>query len=154
MIIASFDEYSRAYSNYRHHEGYAKRARLLQFLPEPIVVVGCGFGFLVVELQQLNRLAHGIDAADYCYQNRATANFTQHDILAGPLRLHAATVITEDLLPWLTDAEAVTCAKNCALLSPLVLHLVTEQGQADYNYHSTGYWMSLTGQLTVSLEGM
>lgn len=63
-------------------------------------------------------------------------------------------MVTESMLEWLTDNEAVVCAKNCALLSPLVLHLVTEQGQADYNYHSTGYWMSLTGQLTVSLEGM
>lgn len=154
MIIASPDEYSHAYSDYRHHEGYAKRARLLQSLPDPIVVVGCGFGFLVVELQRLGKLAHGIDASDYCYQNRVTDNLTRHDILTGPPRLHAATVITEDLLPWLTDAEAVTCAKNCAQLSPLVLHLVTEQGQADYNYHSTGYWMSLTNQLTISLEGM
>lgn len=154
MIIASLDEYSRAYSNYRHHEGYAKRGRLLQSLPEPVVVVGCGFGFLVVELQRLNRLAHGVDISDYCYENRVTDNFTQHDILTGPPRLRAGTVVTESMLEWLTDSEAVVCAKNCALLSPLVLHLVTEQGQADYNYHSTGYWMSLTGQLTVSLEGM
>lgn len=154
MIIASLDEFSRAYTDYRHHQGYAKRARLLQSFPDPIVVVGCGFGFLVVELQRLNRLAHGIDASGYCYENRVTDNFLQWDILLGPPRIRAATVITEDLLPWLTDAEVITCAKNCALLSPLVLHLVTEQGQVDYNYHSTGYWMSLTGQLTVSLEGM
>lgn len=154
MRLASSEEYTRAYSNYRHHSGYARRAQLFVAYPEPIIVVGCGFGFLVVEFQRLHKLAHGIDASDYCYQHRATENFTQHDILAGPPRLHAATVITEDLLPWLTDAEAKQCAENCAQLSPLVVHLVTEQGQADYNYHSTGYWMSLTKQLTVSLEGM
>lgn len=154
MIVASLDEYSRAYSNYRHHEGYAKRARLLHSLPEPIIVVGAGFGYLVVELEKLNKNALGLDASPYCYENRATESFIQWDILLGPPRIRAATVITEDLLPWLTDSESITCAKNCALLSPLVLHLVTEQGQADYNYHSTGYWMSLTGQLTISLEGM
>lgn len=154
MIIASPESYALAYTSYRHHEGYAKRARLLSAFPEPIIIVGCGFGFLVVELQRLDKLAHGIDASDYCWDNRVTDNFTQHDILRGPPRLRAATVITEDLLPWLTDAEAKQAAENCAQLSPLVLHLVTEQGQAGYNYHSTGYWMSLTNQLTVSLEGM
>lgn len=154
MRLASEQEFSTAYTNYRWHDGYAKRARLFQHFPEPVIVVGCGFGFLVVELQRLGKLAHGIDAADYCRTNRVTESFTQHDILTGPPRLHAATVITEDLLPWLTDTEAITCAENCALLAPIVVHLVTEQGQADYNYHSTGYWMSLTGQLTVSLEGM
>lgn len=154
MILASPASYALAYTDYRHHAGYLKRARLLLPFPEPIIVAGCGFGFLVVELQRLGKLAHGIDASDYCYQHRATENFTLHDILSGPPRLRAATVVTEDLLPWLTDAEAVTCAKNCALLSPLVVHLVTEQGQADYNYHSTGYWMSLMGQPTISLEGM
>lgn len=154
MIVASSDEFSRAYSNYRHHEGYAKRAQLFQSFPEPIIVVGAGFGYLVVEFKRLGKQSLGLDASSYCYTHRATESFIQWDILDGPPCMRAGTVITEDLLPWLTDAEAVTCAKNCSLLSPLVLHLVTEQGQADYNYHSTGYWMNLTGQLTVSLEGM
>lgn len=154
MRLASAQEFAVAYTEYHWHKGYAKRAQLLQSLPQPVVVVGCGFGFLVVELARLGKLTHGIDASDYCWTNRVTENFTQWNILTGPPRLHAATVVTEDLLPWLTDAEAVTTAKNCALISPLVLHLVTEQGQEDYNYHSTGYWNTLTGQITVSLEGM
>lgn len=154
MRVASPEEFTTAYTDYRHHEGYAHRAQLLQHLPEPIIVVGCGFGYLVLEIQRLGKLAHGIDASDYCYNNRVTNNFTQYDILRGPPRLNAASVVTEDLLPWLTDAEAITCAENCAQLSPLVLHLVTESGQANYNYHSTGYWMSLTKQLNISLEGM
>lgn len=154
MILASEEEFARAYTDYRHHEGYAKRARLLQHFPEPIIVVGCGLGFLVLELQQLGKLAHGIDVSDYCWDNRVTESFTQHDILRGPPRLKAGTVVTESMLEWLTDEEARICAESCTQLSPLVLHLVTEQGQAAYNYHSTGYWMSLTGQIAVSLEGM
>jgi hypothetical protein len=154
MRLASPEEYAQAYTDYHHHSGYAKRARLLQYLPDPIIVVGCGFGYLILELQRLGKLAHGIDVSDYCWDHRVTDNFTQHDILRGLPRLNASTVITEDLLPWLTNAEAIICAENCAQLSPLVLHLVTESGQADYNYHSTGYWMSLTNQLTISLEGM
>lgn len=158
MRLASEQEFSTAYTEYRWHDGYAKRARLFQYFPEPIIVVGCGFGFLVAEFEKLGKLVHGIDASEYCRDEcrrlQVTRNFTLWNILDGPPRLHAATVITEDLLPWLTDAEVTTCAENCALLSPLVVHLVTEHGQADYNYHSTGYWMSLTGQITVSLEGM
>lgn len=154
MLVASPETFAEAYTDYHHHGGYARRAQLLQHLPDPIVVVGCGFGYLVVELQQLGKLAYGIDVSDYCWDHRVTTAFSQHDILRGPPKLNAATVVTEDLLPWLSDAEAVTAAKNCALLSPLVLHLVTESGQADYNYHSTGYWMKLLDQLTISLEGM
>lgn len=153
MILASPQEFAEAYTEYRWHDGYAKRARLLAPLPDPILIVGCGFGFLVVELERLNKRAWGMDASDYCWDNRITSNFTQHDILRGPLRT-AVTVVTEDLLPWLTDTEALACAENCSLISPLVLHLVTESGQADYNYHSTGYWMTLLNQLTISLEGM
>lgn len=154
MIIASFEEFAIAYSDYRWHEGYVKRAQLLRHLPQPVVIIGCGFGFLVAELHLLKIDAWGIDASDYCWNYRVTEYFLQYDILRGPPSLCAGTAITEDLLPWLTDAEAVTCAENCALIAPLVLHLVTESGQANYNYHSTGYWMSLTNQLTISLEGM
>lgn len=153
MRLASPQEFATAYTDYRWHEGYEKRARLLASLPEPMLIVGCGFGFLVAELLKLGRDAFGIDAADYCYEQRVVKPFMQHDILRGPFSSHA-TVISEDLLPWLTDKEARICAKHCALTGPLVLHLVTEQGQADYNYHSTGYWMALTNQLTISLEGM
>lgn len=154
MRVASSEEFALAYTDYRHHAGYAHRARLLASLPEPIIIIGCGFGYLVIELQRLGKLAHGIDISDYCRDNRVTEQFSQLDILRGPLRLNAGTVVTEDLLSWLTDAEARMAAENCAATGAVVLHLVTESGQADYNYHSTGYWMTLTDQLAISLEGM
>ena len=154
MRLASAAEYDVAYTDYRWHDGYRKRAQILAPLPDPILVVGCGFGFLVVELQRLGKRAYGIDASPYCRDNRVTGSFFQHDILAGPPPLRVSTIVTEDLFPWLTNAEVLTAAKNCALVAPLVLHLVTESGQANYNYRATGYWMTLTNQLTVSLEGM
>jgi hypothetical protein len=154
MRLASPTEFAVAYTCYRHHPGYQRRAQLLAVFPDPILVVGCGFGFLVNELRQLGRDAWGSDASVYCCRHRVTDRFIHHDILTGPLPLTAATVVTEDLLPWLTDREARLCANNCALIAPIVLHFVTEQGQADYNYHSTGYWTALTSQLTFSLEGM
>jgi SAM-dependent methyltransferase len=157
MRLLTPAEQSLAYTNYRHHEGYAKRVRLFAGFPEPILVVGCGFGFLVQEFEKLGKEAWGIDASAYAFNHRVSWRVLHGDILDNVERFTAfrfATIILEDIDPWLTDAEAVIAARNCAQLAPIVVHLVTEQGQADYNYHSTGYWMSLTAQLTVSLEGM
>jgi hypothetical protein len=141
------------YTNYRHHEGYAKRAQLLQHLPEPLLIVGCAFGFLVDELLKLKIDAWGIDASKWAVEKRVSERVVLADILNMPFS-HFSTVVTEDLLPCLTDAEVKQVAASCADIGPLVIHMVTEQGEADLNYHSTGYWVNLTGQLTISLEGM
>lgn len=119
-------------------------------------MVGCGFGGLVRAFRDLNKQAWGIDASPYAFENRVNERVK----LASILDLRAwdlgqfETLITEDLLPYLTDDEVKVAARNCQALSPIVIHMVTEHGQADLNYHSTGYLMSLTNQLTVSLEGM
>jgi SAM-dependent methyltransferase len=149
------------YTHYQHHEGYAKRAQLFRGFPEPILIIGCGFGFLIEELGKIGKQALGIDASDWAVTNRTNDRVFLHDVLdpvecailkgeLGPFR----TVVTEDMLPCLDDREAMIAAENCSKLAPIVIHMITEQGQTDLNYHSTGYWMSLTNQLTVSLEGM
>lgn len=157
MRLASYgDFHGEIYTDYRHHEGYAKRAQLFRYFPEPILVVGCGFGFLVEEFQLLAKPAWGIDASLYAFENRVSERLKLADILdirAWDLG-QFETLITEDLLPYLTDDEAKGAARNCQAVSPIVIHMVTERGEADLNYHTTGYWMTLTGQLTVSLEGM
>jgi SAM-dependent methyltransferase len=153
------DFHGGSYTHYRHHEGFAKRARLLSTLPAPLLIVGCGFGFTVQELRALGVIAWGVDVSEYAFSNRACGYVYCGDILArdriGIMAAQYGTVITEDLLPCLTDKEARLAAVNCIQLSPLVIHFVTEHGQAqDLNYHPCGYWMALTQQLTVSLEGM
>lgn len=155
MRLASPEEFATAYTQHRWHEGYAKRARLFASFPDPILVVGCGFGYLVEELLQLGKSAWGVDLSDYAEDNCVTENFSKVDI-TGDISLLPpfATIITEDLLPWLTDDEAAKAAKNCSAHGAIVIHLVTVAGEADYNYHSTAEWMTLTHQLTVSLEGM
>lgn len=137
-------------------EVYAKRANLFRYYPDPILVVGCGFGGLVQELENLGKKVYGIDASPYAVENRVSKRVKQGDILCinDAVWLDFNTVITEDLLPCLTDQEALIVARNCQALAPIVVHMVTEQGEADLNYHSTGYWMILTNQLTISLEGM
>lgn len=157
MRLASYEDFNGGiYTRYRHHEGYAKRARLFRYFPEPILVVGCGFGFLVHEFRSLAKSAWGIDASPWAIENRVDERVRLANIL--DIRNwefgEFATVITEDMNPCLTDNEVVIAARNCQALSAIVVHLVTEQGQADLNYHSTGYWMTLTGQPTISLEGM
>lgn len=157
--LASYEDFhGRIYTDYRHHEGYAKRAKLFEHFPDPILIVGCGFGFLVDELLKLSKGAYGIDASLYATLNRVNDRVSLKSILdpvdVESLRTRFATVITEDLLPHLKDEEAKIAAMNCSKLGGIVVHMVTEQGEADLTYHSTGYWMTLTNQLTVSLEGM
>lgn len=138
-------------------EVYAKRARLFRFFPEPILVVGCGFGGLVQAFLDLNLSAWGMDASkDYCIPNRVSERVVYGDILdLGTWRKgQVETLITDDLLPHLTDDETLVAARNCQALSPIVIHLVTEQGQAQLNYHPTPHWMRLTQQPVISLEGM
>jgi hypothetical protein len=140
------------YNYYRHHEGYAKRAQLFKHFPEPILVIGCGFGFLVKELFDLHKDAFGIDASLWAVEKKVVE---QVYCMSALNRLPAAeTVVTEDLLPCLSDEEAKIVAKNCDESEAIVTHLVTEHGEADLNYHSLGFWTNLTGQLVVSLEGM
>lgn len=153
------------YTYYRHHEGYAKRAELLREFPDPILVVGCGFGFLVEELLKIGKDAYGIDESLWAMAyvpDGIGRRIWRRNILDAeqvrdiPLRLPPlGTVVTEDLLPCLTDEETRIAAEHCATLAPSTIHLVTEQGQAqELNYHSLSEWSKLTNQLTISLEGM
>lgn len=161
VILASPEVYAEAYTEYPLPDTvYAKRAQLFKSFPERIMVVGCGFGHLVSELRKLGKDAWGVDASAWAALSRVDDHAWMSDILDGNnVRLlqgyigPIATVITEDLLPWLTDEEAVTCANNCSTLGQIVIHLVTEQGEADYNYKPTYQWQLLTNQLTCSLEG-
>lgn len=139
---------------------YTKRAELFRGYPDPILVVACGFGLLVTELLKLNKRAWGIDAAPYCekhFEPKCSLLSILDRVDVGMLQAthgYFGTVITEDLLPHLTDEEVKLAAGHCELLGPIVIHLITERGEADLNYRSTAECMNLTKQLTVSLEGM
>lgn len=156
MRQATAEQFAEAYSHYPLPAAvYAKRAALFTNFPDPIMVVGCGFGGLVKELLNLGKNAWGMDVSQYAIDHAVTDRCLLLSILDDPHPLGKfATVVTEDLLPWLTDDEARVAAKNCSALGGIVIHLVTEQGEADYNYHTTGYWMTLTNQPVISLEGM
>lgn len=162
MRLASYEEFNDGpiYTRYPlPDEVYDKRARLFRYYPEPFLVVGCGFGGLARAFNDLDKQAWGIDASQWAIDNRdkrVSDRVFKFDILdlSDWILGGMGAVFTEDTLPHLTDSEALVAARNCQALAPIVIHMVTEQGEADLNYHSTGYWMSLTNQLTVSLEGM
>lgn len=166
MRLASYEDFNNGpiYTKYPPPpEVYAKRASFFREYPDPILVVGCGFGGLVKAFQAIGKEVWGIDAADYCaenFENEIRDWLWQANIIDEPdfksllQRGTYGTVFTEDLWPYLTDDEVIVASKHCSPLGRFVIHMVTEQGTADLNYHSTGYWMTLTNQLTVSLEGM
>lgn len=165
MRLATANDFfdGSVYTYYHHHEGFAKRAQFLAGYPDPVLVVGCAFGFLVDELLKIGKLAYGIDAARWAINQSAEGLATrvwQGDILSANdlaflLTLPTlATVVTEDLLTYLTDLEAAEAAQNCAGLAPIVIHLVTEQGQASLNFHTLAEWETITSQPVYSLEGM
>jgi predicted TPR repeat methyltransferase len=149
------------YTNYPPpDEVYDKRARLFYYYPEPILVVGCGFGGLVRAFRDLNKQAWGIDASQWAIDNRekrVEKRVFKFDILdlSGWTLGQMGTVINQDVWPHMTEDEVLVAARNSQALAPFVINMVTEKGEdKGLTYHTTGYWMSLTGQLTVSLEGM
>ena len=163
MRLASYEDFNDGpvYTRYPlPDEVYDKRARLFQFYPEPILVVGCGFGGLVRAFRDLGKEAWGIDASQWAIDNRdkrVEKRVVKFDILdlSDWVLGEMGSVFTEDMLPHLTDDEVLVAARNCQALAPFVINMVTECGEdKGLNYHTTGYWMSLTGQPTISLEGM
>jgi 2-polyprenyl-3-methyl-5-hydroxy-6-metoxy-1,4-benzoquinol methylase len=156
-LAAATDFYNGPiYTFYRWHEGFAKRAQLFADRPDPILVVGCAFGFLVAELEKMGKTAYGIDASWWAVKRRVSQNVICASIFDPPFRSgEFATVATEDVLPYFSDCEAQVAAKSSGELAPNVIHLVTEHGQAkELNYHSCVEWTRITQQLTISLEGM
>lgn len=153
------------FTRYRHHDGFAKRAQLLSRYPEPYLVVGCAFGFLLYEFDKIGKQSYGLEASPEIFEEGWPDDLVVHSrVVRGSildetdikrlLRYRFGAVFTEDLLPYLTDKEASEAAANCAVLSPVVVHLVTERGGADLNFHSVEEWIAITGQTTLSLEGM
>src|SRR5438128_1169207 len=133
-LATEADFFGNIYTHYRHHEGYAKRASLFKRFPEPILTLGCGFGFLVAELIKLGKETYGIDASEWAIENRVTDCVVFGNAME--MLPYARTVISEDLLPYLTDEEVLKVTKSCNDSGAIVVHLVTESGEADLNYHS------------------
>ena len=149
---SDFEDNGVMYTNYRRYQFFAERAAVIHeaFPTGKILIAGCGWGFLVDELVKLGRDAFGFDASPY-----ATARSVE---VLGPTissRVFSASVlvraqmtstkasigfsgaqkvpllVTEDLLPVLTNAEITTALTECRRIATNLLHVVTPGDPAD-----------------------
>lgn len=160
------------YTSYRRYPFFAERAAAVvaAYGSVKTLVVGCGWGYLVDELLRLGVDAWGIDASLYAItKGKAVAgmlpatltrlsvadatNRTQLTAvrttagLVGSARF--GLVVTEDMLPMLTDAEVTTAVTECRRIATNMLHIVTPGTATDaskltaLNWKSTAAWKAL-----------
>jgi hypothetical protein len=154
------------YSSYTRYPFFAERAAWVAAqtpASNKIGVAGCGWGFLVDELVVLEREAYGFDAASYATAKAGIAISTQiaqRIVTANTLtrtqmtsfrtntaKMSGATliplVVTEDLLPCLTNAEVTTALAELRRIASKLCHIVTCARPA-----SPGSTTVLAGDLT------
>lgn len=128
-----------------------------------VLIVGCALGLTVQELRLLGVQAWGLDVSSYAV-NAAPAAVRQY-LTIGDARQSSAwnaaknlagfkgqtrfnMVITEDLLPCLSNADAVTMAQLARANSQAVFHLYEDNPATApwYNYHTPAEWKAILGQ--------
>lgn len=158
------------YSGYTRYPFFADRAAWVSAQtpsPNKIGVAGCGWGFLVDELVNLEREAYGFDAASYATAKAGIAvspQIAQRVVTANALtrsqmtsfrtttvKMTGATliplVVTEDMLPCLTNAEVTTALAELRRISSKLCHIVTCARPAE-----PGSTIILAGDLTSRLS--
>ncbi len=152
------------YSDYRRYPFYAARAAWINEVQSTgkILVAGAGFGYLVDELTALGRDVYGFDAADYCVNNSAPhttkADIMNRSQLASVKNTMNVTginkipcIITDDLLPCLTDAEITTALSEARRIATVLLHIITPGDPNDstkvvgMNWKLIEDWKSIVG---------
>lgn len=127
-----------------------------------IVVVGAGFGWGAEDWA-----AAGMgpiictDTSAWIQANKgaeATLPILSADVLTPEGRAEiglADVVITEDVLPCLSDADALALAEACRLVAPVVVHWVTafEAAGGPLNWKSLEGWKALVGPDLVARRG-
>lgn len=170
---------------YRRYPFFAQRAAVIhqRFPSGKVLVVGCGWGYLVDELLNLGGDAWGVDASSYAINkgkalsgvNAGTtleglavgmrsdtgsrlvsadatnrqqlASARQTAGLSGSQRFEV--VVTEDVLPVLSDAEVSVLVTEVRRLAVTVLHIVSPGDPSDpsklagLNWKSTSQWKQL-----------
>lgn len=172
------------YTAYRRYPFFAERATAINArytTKVKALVAGCGYGYLVDELVKLGWDAWGIDASAYAITKgkaelpAIATRLIQADAgnasqmsavrtaagLTGNRRF--GLIVTEDILPVCTDAEANTILQqlraNLVAGGPM-LHIITPGNPADpakfapLNWKSVAQWRALIGNVaTESILG-
>ena len=162
---------------YRRYPFFAERADLILNLygaGGKVLVVGCGWGFLVDELLTRGYDAWGLDGSSYAIAKAAEvlpAASAQRVLLADTtnrqqvVAVRAAAgvvgnqrfklIVTEDVLPVLSDAEVAVAVAECRRVATNVLHIVTPGDPTDpsklagLNWKSIETWASLVAPDTL-----
>lgn len=137
------------WSGYKRYPFFAQRAAVIQqqFPSVSVLVAGCGWGYLVDELRALNMNAWGVDASPYCITKATTLWPIGHrtngrvllgdctiaaamatvrtTALGGPITRRFGVVVTEDLLPVLTEVEITAALSALRTIATAMFHIVT-----------------------------
>lgn len=128
------------------------------------LVVGCGYGYLVDDLVAAGYDAWGVDASQYAISKGQSLlpgvasrlavadalDGASLDAVAKSAGLHGKTptwtlLLTEDVLPCMSDAEVATALANLrARCTSNLLHLVTP-GHADPDHDARLNWKTIDG---------
>lgn len=162
-------------AHYRDYPVFSQRATNIKgrFNTGKILIAGCGYGYLVKHLLSLGADAWGVDASPWAISQGTTvapnrilqADVTQRAQLdaartaAGLKSTQKFTaVITEELLPSLTDAEVAVALTELRRVGTVLFHIVTAvELQADrmpeFNWKTLAEWKTVVGtELVMGVE--
>lgn len=171
------------YSNYRRYPFFAIRAADIAGVVRAgskILVVGCGWGFLVDELSKLGLNVWGLDASDYAVQKAGTevSGVASRVILGDCTRTVDVEVValaaglgpgdrfdlcvTEDLLPVLEESEVTSALEVLRGRSARLYHLITctgEDSERDMGHRlpgllwkSSAEWRTIVGRMDICVN--
>lgn len=120
-----------------------------------ILVAGCGFGYLVEELNKLEMNAWGFDNSRYIHQKKRTeSTIGVYDLdLSAPnfvtmtrnkTKMNRFDVIlTEDVMTSFADNELQPLFDNCDAIADKVVHTVSLQAFPEFNIKTLDQWRAL-----------
>lgn len=156
------DRYNMTYSRL-FFEGWSmfrdRAANIVQSLNltegTTILVAGCGFGYLVEELNKLDMNAWGFDNSRYIQlkkRNEASINVYDFDLGArnfvSEVRRKTKInrfdwIITEDVLTSYADGELNPLLDNCDLIAQNVAHTVSLAAFPEFNVKTLTQWRAI-----------
>lgn len=142
-LLANQQDFERTgtglYSEYKRYRFFEARAEIIRqtYGPESVLVIGCGWGYLVDELRKKNVNAWGVDLAEYAirkahaevpdsyrYIKRADGRVARQMERVGPGYFDLA--VTEDVLTVCSNEQEVERFLEAArIVSERRLHIVT-----------------------------
>jgi hypothetical protein len=132
----------------RDHFLYGDDARrLIEALALPkgtrVAVIGAALGFGVKKMIEAGLDAHGFDTSKVLARKKSHVPIDKRDILRDDIGTYDV-VVTEDVLPALSDREAITLSKACRRHAPRVVHWVSVgRGDTRLNWKTSDEWRAL-----------